>query len=125
MSSTKSPSIPIAQSENYIREDNERYCAAMSADYRDLIFFARLVDGMRKQQNRQQNPAMVYQNQELIDHIIDTRRGRRDSDAAGAPPPAFTSYPFLGPNHNNTVENLLHDVLVRVQRDDMVFEMDL
>mmetsp|Transcript_89538 Transcript_89538/g.134233 ORF Transcript_89538/g.134233 Transcript_89538/m.134233 type:complete len:177 (-) Transcript_89538:162-692(-) len=140
-SNGKSPSIPIAQSEEYIREENEKYQEAIRADYRDFAFCARLVEGMRKQQKHQENPALVYQNQVVIDHIIDTRRGIRDDDTgtfeAAAAAEFCSSHPFLVGSQHNTMEDygehnnmfrvgtLLQDIVGMVQKDDMMFELDL
>jgi hypothetical protein len=47
----------------------------MMADYKDYMFFSRVVDGMQKKQNLTNDIALRNQNQTLIDHIINTRQG--------------------------------------------------
>jgi hypothetical protein len=115
MISAKSRSIPITLDEKTIREENEQYQRAMVADFKDLIFCTRLVDSMRKQQMHRRDVSLKYQNQALIDHIIDTRRSSR----------AIMPHPSTLRNHTNMVVETVKDVFDLVQDDDLIFEMEL
>jgi hypothetical protein len=71
----RSHSIPIVSSQNK-DDESSAYQEAVMADYKDFVFFHRLVDGMRKKQNMTKDVQLRYQNQALIDHIIRTRHGK-------------------------------------------------
>lgn len=74
---TQSQRIPIAQGDaGMIEEEAELYHHAMIADYKDYVFYSRIVEGMRRQQGHTRDIALRYENQALIDHIVRTRHNR-------------------------------------------------
>ena len=69
-----SSSIPIVYSQKHKDEEKELGEETILADIRDYAFYKRIVDGIQKQLQYQKNIELKYENQVLIDHIIDTRR---------------------------------------------------
>eukprot|EP00429_Kryptoperidinium_foliaceum_P006112 CAMPEP_0176016918 /NCGR_PEP_ID=MMETSP0120_2-20121206/8097_1 /TAXON_ID=160619 /ORGANISM="Kryptoperidinium foliaceum, Strain CCMP 1326" /LENGTH=138 /DNA_ID=CAMNT_0017349927 /DNA_START=14 /DNA_END=430 /DNA_ORIENTATION=+ len=67
-------SIPINQDIKALREEEaEQHQHEMLADYKDYIFYSRIVEGMRRKQGNTRDIALRYENQALIDHIVRTR----------------------------------------------------
>ena len=69
----KSQSIPITRNSISAREDAEQQREAMIADFKDYLFFNRLVDGMKQRQSKSRCIDLRYQNQALINHLTATR----------------------------------------------------
>lgn len=70
----RSFSIPITQGGS--TPDENTQCDlhhAMIADYKDYVFYHRIVKGMRKRQDSTRDIALRYENQALIDHIVRIR----------------------------------------------------
>jgi hypothetical protein len=87
MTTTKSRNIPIApQDSTSSREEAVLHHDVVRADYKDFIFFSRLVEGMQKKQDATHDIALRYQNQALIDHIIHTRRDLSSKNNHNHPP---------------------------------------
>ena len=130
----KSTSIPIARSTNYSKEDAERYQERMIADYKDYIFFSRLVDGMQRRQGNTKDKELRYQNQALIDHIISTRHGK---DAPRMP--HTSSLRECGTHHYNRTQStadlvstvseavkLANDALSLLEEEeDLIFDLEI
>jgi hypothetical protein len=55
---------------------------AIVADYIDLCFATRLVNGMQKKQSFTRDVSLRYENQAVIDHIIATRQNRFSSSSS-------------------------------------------
>jgi hypothetical protein len=70
--------VPIDErcEERTARAGQERNHEAIMADYVDLCFATRLVNGMQKKQSFTLDVSLRYANQALIDHIIATRENR-------------------------------------------------
>lgn len=77
----KSQSIPIQNhmqrtaSELKLCEDEEM------ADFRDYVFFSRVIDGIARQQRATESSWLRQENDECLAHIIGTRNGRLDSNS--------------------------------------------
>jgi hypothetical protein len=82
----KSRSIPIttvAQSASQMEEEHELEQDNMLADYRDYVFYSRLVNGISRKQESTQDRTLRYQNQALLKHIVLTRYGTPPSNDEG------------------------------------------
>lgn len=74
----KTRSIPIVQGNDpYSQTEAELHHYALLADYKDYAFYSRLVEGMRRRQGATKDVALRYENQALIDHIVQTRHNRK------------------------------------------------
>ena len=119
-----SDSIPIVQCEAVLREDIELYQQTVHADHVDLAFCTRLVDGMRKQQRYQQKPSTIFQNQVVIDHIIDTRRGV-DGDVADKNSNYNPYQQVASPSWFDSSYRSDDGSRMSQSEEDMIFDMDL
>jgi hypothetical protein len=121
----RSHSIPIISSEKK-DDESSAYQEAVMADYKDFVFFHRLVDGMRKKQNMTKDVQLRYENQALIDHIIRTRHENNATSSSGRMPAWHGS---------SSTANLLSKVseAVRLVNEDdftdeepcMIFELEI
>jgi hypothetical protein len=125
----RSHSIPIISSQNKDDESSAHQEAVM-ADYKDFVFFHRLVDGMQKKQNMTQDKHLRYQNQALIDHIIRTRHGQNTTSSSGRMPAWHGSSSTA--NLFSTVSEAVRLVNEVVNEDDftdeepdMIFELEI
>ena len=68
-------SIPIAKGMRAPKEDLLQHDihSALIADYKDYVFYDRVVKGMRRRQDRTRDIILRYENQALIDHIVRMR----------------------------------------------------
>jgi hypothetical protein len=140
----KSKSIPIARSSDEWRERQVEEQEAMVADYQDYVFYNRVVDGIRKNQQTTQDVQLRYQNQALIDHITLVRNSQRLISSAQTtaskvlslrlPPSTFRKHHFYtgGNTDTNEILRAVKDTLALVDSRDMVanedgliFEMDI
>ena len=81
---THSRSIPIAKGNRQTPEEEaESQHHAMVADYQDYCFYARVVQGMRRQQGKTKDVALRYENQALIDHVVRTRHTQAQHQQSG------------------------------------------
>jgi hypothetical protein len=115
----KSRSIPIASKD---RRENENSLTELEredilADYKDYCFYTRLVAGMSRKQQMTRDVSLRYQNQALIDHIIDTRRD--DSPSRNQ---RKRNTPYFC-NGNAVVQDV--PVLIEVESDDLIFDMEI
>ena len=127
--------IPIVQDEELIRQDIEYYQQIIQADHVDLAFCNRLVDGMRRRQQgylHQQKPSTVFQNQAVIDHIIDTRRsGVENSTSTQATIATSANIPdcldgsYRCYQHVMMVDREDEQEVRGSREDDLIFDMDL
>ena len=75
---SRSPNIRILQDSQKLSNEeislaDEKH-AEFVADYRDYIFYSRLVEGMGKKQKQIQDINCWLENQAIIDHIVQTRK---------------------------------------------------
>jgi hypothetical protein len=63
------------EEEHELEQDN------MLADYRDYVFYSRLVNGISRKQESTQDRTLRYQNQALLKHIVLTRYGTPPSNS--------------------------------------------
>lgn len=115
----KSSNIPIANRKDSSFEEAEKYQETIVADYKDYIFYSRVLNGMQKKQNETKTIAHRYQNQALINHVIYTRHF---ATLSRMPHPSSQSQGRL----ISTVEDsmLLMD-LCNDNEDEMIFELDI
>lgn len=66
-------SIPIAKGMGEPVEDMQHVHHALIADYKDYVFYDRVVKGMKRRQDRTRDITLRYENQALIDHIVRMR----------------------------------------------------
>lgn len=67
-------SIPINKNhQRTLEEEDEQRHIDMLADYRDYLFYSRVVEGMRRVQDHTRDIALRYENQAVIDHVVRTR----------------------------------------------------
>ena len=106
---SRSPNIRILQDSQKLFNEEitlaEEKHAEFVADYRDYIFYSRLVEGMGKKQKQTQDIDCWLENQAIIDHIVQTRK--LDEEA------------FV-PHSNEQLPSINF-----FQDCDMMFEMDL
>jgi hypothetical protein len=116
---TKSRSIPIASKD---RSEDERSLTELGheeqlADYLDYCFYTRLVAGMSRKQRMTRDSSLRYQNQALIDHIIDTRH-----KASPSRKPRKRNMPYFS-HENAMVQDV--PVLIEVESDDLIFDIEI
>ena len=67
-------SIPIHKNnQRTSEEEEEQRNTDMLADYRDYLFYSRVVEGMRRVQDHTRDIALRYENQAVIDHVVRIR----------------------------------------------------
>jgi hypothetical protein len=135
-------SIPIHQSK--LQSDEQAYDQhdALWADYKDYVFYSRVVEGMRRAQGHTRDVALRYENQALIDHIVRTRHCQsKPSHGLSSSP---TSVRNFGDNHvapstsgirriRSRAELLISEAIDLAQApledqeldQDLIFDMDL
>ena len=123
-------------------EEAEIYHHAMLADYKDYVFYSRVVEGMRRQQGKTKDVALRYENQALIDHVVRTRHAQNKSSGLSISPTsvrnfgddATTSFPSnLRPirsradlmAHVSGAVQIASDDSEWSESDDFIFDMDL
>jgi hypothetical protein len=122
----RSHSIPIVSSQKK-DDESSAYQEAVMADYKDFVFFHRLVDGMRKKQNMTKDVELRYQNQALIDHIIRTRHGNNTTSSSDRMP-AWHGSSSSTANLLSTVSEavrLVNEVDFTDEEPDMIFELEI
>ena len=106
MNSSKSASIPItmrrAMSQHQMTEEEAE------ADYRDFLFYSRVVNGISDSQKHYQNGMLKTVNQECLNNIVKTRYNAEAEDSKN------------GNEYDDPVEYLNHD-----DEDEGVFALDL
>jgi hypothetical protein len=119
----KSRSIPIASKD---RSDNESGLTEleqdeMLADYKDYCFYTRLVAGMSRKQRMTRDVSLRYQNQALIDHIIDTRH-----EASPSKKQRKRNMPyFCYEDASDVLQSVVRDGLIEVESDDLIFDIEI
>ena len=138
----RSRRIPIDRPTQLGYEQAERHQQSVIADYKDFVFYSRLVDGMRKKQDATQDIRLRYQNQALIDHIVYTRNTRETTcdPPQTIPPPPTSIYrnkfkqergedndaPAAIMSAVSAVMSLINEKEdERDEEDELIFEMDL
>lgn len=118
----KTQNIPIARNyQKAFEEQLELHQETLIADYKDYIFYSRLLEGMQEKQDKTSDRALRYENQALIDHIVRTRHGWQSSVYEK------DSNQNL-PGHCIDLESIVHDVICLTsneENEDMIFEIDL
>jgi hypothetical protein len=69
----KSASIPISNSIRRTSSENQLSQDEAVADYKDFLFYSRVVDGISRQQRELKNGYLRYENQVCLAHIVRTR----------------------------------------------------
>lgn len=87
-SNARSPNIPIRRSSAKEEDDSNLCHDEVVADFRDFLFYSRIVRGMRRNQDNTKHHDLRYQNEALIDHIVYTRHNYY---AAQSPPSSIVA----------------------------------
>jgi hypothetical protein len=130
--------IPIdyRNEERIALAEQEMNREAIMADYVDLCFATRLVNGMQKKQSFTHDVSLRYENQALIDHIIATRQNREGQqellfgsrrNSVRIPPRSNSNDKLKRPSHPYQQEEEQEDYdSIREEDDDtMIFDMEL
>ncbi len=140
---TPSQSIPISQkSRGFTEEEAELYHHAMIADYKDYVFYSRIVEGIRRKQGSTKDIALRYENQALIDHIVRTRNAHNKRPTLSTSPTSVRNFGDDSSRHTPTGMRRIRsraDLLAHVagavqlarddsewgEEDNLIFDMDL
>ena len=116
----KSRSIPIVKSLIESQQSSEAEQEALLADYKDYVFYSRLITGLSQKQLHTQDVSLRYQNQALIDHIIDTRHERSTSKKQRTNDVPYSSCGMESYQVLDVVRNALSQV-----EEDLIFDLEL
>jgi hypothetical protein len=118
---SKSASIPISNSIRRTSSENQLSQDEAVADYKDFLFFSRVVDGISRQQRDLKNGSFRHENQMCLAHIVRTRHA--DSEKK-----FYEDYELsrelagigIGDDHD-----LEHHIAEALEDSEMLFELDL
>ena len=74
-----SRAIPIVPCMDRLRERQEEKQEETMADFKDYLFYSRIVDGIQRKQEKTRSLHCRYQNQALIDHLTVIRNSPETS----------------------------------------------